>query len=236
MVDEGAKLESVMVEVKRGNRLNCHKLRGIIVKQPLQSSICLIICMKARIALIATLSLAAGLNACGDPTNLKATLSTTTDTLSVFALSGTPPSYPSGISVVARQAVRVDGFAGFEVALDINSAGNAVVYPVNLVVSTPGGSRPVGIQKVAGTFETVLEAPSSGYQSDSSLVLAPGEVVVIQSAHNGSGEICGFALSPNLYSKIALDSVNLNTRTLYLRMGLDPNCGFRSFVEGIPTS
>jgi hypothetical protein len=32
-----------------------------------------------------------------------------------------------------------------------------------------------------------------------------------------------------------VDSINTASRTLYLRMGLDPNCGFRSFATGIPT-
>jgi hypothetical protein len=42
MGEEGAKLGTGKSEVKRGNRLNCHKLRGIIVKQPLRYPICLI--------------------------------------------------------------------------------------------------------------------------------------------------------------------------------------------------
>jgi hypothetical protein len=216
--------------------LNCHKLRGIIVKQPLRSLICLIICMKARLAVLATMCVVAVLNACGDPTNLKANSFNSVDTLFVFALSGTPPTYPSGVSIVGRSAVRVDGFAGFDVAFDINASGKAVIYPVKLVVTSPGGSRPVGLQKAAGSFETVLEAPSTGYENDSSLVLAPGETVVIQSAHNGTNDICQYALSPYLFAKIAVDSVNLASRTIYLQLGLDPNCGFRSFASGIPTS
>ncbi|HEY8852961.1 MAG TPA: hypothetical protein VIM36_12310, partial [Gemmatimonadaceae bacterium] len=79
-------------------------------------------------------------------------------------------------------------------------------------------------------------APSTGYETDSALVMAPGEVVAIQSPHNGSGDICQFSISPNVYAKIAVDSVNLATRIIYLRMGFDPNCGFRSFATGIPTS
>ncbi len=236
MGDEVAKLGSGKSEVKRGNRLNCHKLRGIIVKQPLQSPICLIYCMKSGLALLAAMFVVTVLNACGDVTNLKASAPTSVDTLSVFALSGTPPSYPSGISILARQAVRVDGFASFDVALDIDDAGNAVIYPVKLVVASPGGSRPVGLQKVAGTFETIAEAPKTGFEADSALVMLPGEVVVIQSAHNSSGDLCQFALNPNLYAKFAVDSVHLAPRTLYLRLGLDPNCGFRSFATGIPTS
>ena len=211
-------------------------LRGIIEKQPLQSPICLIICMKARLALLATMCVVTVLNACGDIASLKATIPTSVDTLSLWALSGTPPSYPSAISIAARQIVRVDGFASFDIALDIDANGKTVVFPVKLVVASPGGSRQVAIQKVAGTFEQVLESPQSGFETDSSLVMSPGEVVVIQSPHNSSGDICQFAVSPDLYAKIAVDSVNLATRIIYLRMGFDPNCGFRSFADGIPTS
>ena len=192
--------------------------------------------MKARLAFLATMCVVIVLNACGNVTNLKASVPTFVDTLSVWALSGTPPSYPSAISIAARQVVRVDGFAAFDVALDIDGNGNAVIYPVKLVVATPGGSRAVGMLKVPGTFETVVEAPKTGFETDSALVMTPGEVVVVQSPHNQSGDICQFAISPDLYAKIAVDSVNLASRTLFLRMGFDPNCGFRSFATGIPTS
>jgi hypothetical protein len=192
--------------------------------------------MKARLALLATMCVVIVLNACGNVASLKATIPTSVDTLSLWALSGTPPSYPSAISIAARQIVRVDGFAAFDVALDIDANGKAVVYPVKLIVASPGGSRPVGILKIPGAFDQVLAAPQSGYETDSSLVVAPGEVVAVQSPHNSSGDICQFAISPNLYAKIAVDSVNLASRIIYLRMGFDPNCGFRSFATGIPTS
>ncbi|MFL5509886.1 MAG: hypothetical protein ACJ79J_09885 [Gemmatimonadaceae bacterium] len=192
--------------------------------------------MKARLVLLATMSVVVGLAACGDPTNVKATTSTTTDTLSIFALSGSPPSYPSGIALVSRQPVKVDGFANFDIAFDIDASGNAVIYPVKLVVTSPGGSRPVGLQKVAAPFDQVTEAPKDGYKTDLAVVLAPGETVAIQSPHNTTGDICQFAINPNIFAKVAVDSVNLASRTLYLRLGLDPNCGFRSFAEGIPTT
>ena len=193
--------------------------------------------MKARLALLATMFVVVGLNACGNPTSLHASLITSVDTLSVFALSGTPPSYPSGINVLARQAVRVDGGASFDVAFDINANGDAVVYPVKQVVSLPGTSRAVGMQRLLVKFDSVTDAPKSGYQIDStSFVLTPGATLAVQSQHNFSGDICQFALNPNIFAKLAVDSVNLASRTIYLRLGLDPNCGFRSFVAGVPTS
>jgi hypothetical protein len=192
--------------------------------------------MKARLALLAAMVVVVGLNACGNPTSLQGSLPTSVDSLSVFALSGTPPTYPSGLALLSRQPVRVDGFASFDVAFDIDAAGNAVISPVKLVVIAPGGSRPVGLLKVPGTFDAALEAPKSGYEADSSLALAPGEVVIVQSAHNLSGDLCQFAINPNIYAKVVVDSIDLASRTLFLRLGLDPNCGFRSFVAGIPTS
>ena len=192
--------------------------------------------MKARLAILSAMSVAVVLNACGDPTSLKATRLTTVDTLSVFALSGTPPSYPSGVSILSGQAFPVDGFALFDVAFDVNASGNAVVYPPKLVVRSLSGPRPVGLQKIMGSFESVLEAPNTGFNADASVVLAPGETVVIQSAHNGASDICQFALAPYVYAKITVDSINVATRILYLRMGVDPNCGFRSFASGVPAS
>lgn len=190
--------------------------------------------MKLRLALLATMGVVVGLSACSDPLALKATFPTSVDTLSVYALTGTPPSYPSALSIVARQVVRVDGFGSFDVAFDINGANNAVIYPVRLVVSSLAGFRPVGMQKVAGTFDDVTEAPRTGYQIDSALVVSPGEVVVLQSPHQG--DYCQFQLSPNLYAKITVDSIDLAARAIKFRMGFDPNCGFRSFASGIPTS
>ena len=192
--------------------------------------------MKARLVFLATMSVVVGLNACGDPTSLTASGLTSVDTLKVFALSGTPPSFPSGLNVLVRQPVRVDGSAFFDVAFDIDADGNAIIYPVKLVVSVPGGARPVGLQKLATDFDLLKDAPKDGYQTDSSFVMHPGETLVIQSQHNFQGDICQFALNPNIFAKVAVDSVSLASRTVYLRLGLDPNCGFRSFAEGIPTS
>jgi len=192
--------------------------------------------MKARLALLATMCVVTVLSACGNITNLQATLPVTVDSLSVWALDGTPADFPSGVAIVSRQAVRIDASGSFDVAFDINASGNAIIYPVKLVVSTIGGDRAVGMQIISGTFESVLKAPSSGFETDSALVMAPGQVVVIQSPHNGAGDLCQLTISPDLYAMFTVDSVNVTSRQIFLRMSLDPNCGFRSFAAGIPTS
>ncbi len=192
--------------------------------------------MKLRLISLCALAAVVIAAACSDPVALKATFSTTRDTVGLYALSGTAPTLPSGLNVLARQPVRIDGFAAFDIAFDIISQQQVILYPVKLIVSAPGGVRQVGLLKVTGAFEEVLKAPASGYQADSAVVLTPGQVVVIQTAQNSGGGTCAFSFSPNVFAKLAVTSIDLVNRLVRIALVVDPNCGFRSFEPGIPTS
>jgi hypothetical protein len=192
--------------------------------------------MKLRFALLAMLLTVLGVAACRDPLEINATIPTSTDTLTVYALTGTPPSYPNALSITARQVVPVSGFGGFDVAFDIDAAGTAIIHAARRVVSSGPFVPQVGLQKVPGTFESILEAPSTGYKVDTTLIAVEGEVIVLEAAHNNdSQDLCTFALSPYVYAKISIDSIFVRSRTIKLRLGYDPNCGYRSFAPGIPT-
>ena len=110
------------------------------------------------------------------------------------------------------------------------------ILPVRLVVSPPSGVRLVGLAHSPGVFEQLLNAPSGGYQTDSSEVLAVGDLMVIQTTRALLGEYCQLAISPYLYAKLAILSIDVSTRLIQFQLGSDPNCGFRSFRPGIPTS
>ncbi|SRR6266498_2001533 len=174
------------------------------------------------------------LSACGNDTLFNASLPTSADVYTVFALTGTPPSYPSALDTYFRQPVRVDGAGSFDVAFDLDSGGNVIVYPVKLVVRSLSGDRRVGLMKVAGDFASITSAPKATYQTDSAVVATKGEVIVVEAARNRSGDACQFALSPNIYTKVLIDSIAPATRTIVLQTVMDPNCGFRSFETGIP--
>ncbi len=171
---------------------------------------------------------------CGDSNPFAAALPTVKDTFTIFALTGTPPAYPSGLNTVGRAATRVDGNADFDVAFDINSEGKAVLYPVKLIVSSIGGDRLVGLKKVAIAFDSLDFAPTGTYQTDSAVVAGKGEVVVVEANRGTTGDLCSFNISPNIYTKILIDTIDPATRTIVIRTVLDPNCGFRSFLDGIP--
>jgi hypothetical protein len=192
--------------------------------------------MKLRLFSLGVFGAAIVASACTDPIHITAQESTVVDTVTVYALSGTSPSLPSGLDVFTRQPVVVDGFAAFDVAFDIESPTQVRIYPVRFVVTSPRGVRQVGIRKQAGSFEQLVNAPSGVYPTDSSVAVSQGEIAVIQTTRAFPGEFCQFALQPYLYAKISVLSIDMAARTVQFQLGLDPNCGFRSFLPGIPTS
>lgn len=186
---------------------------------------------KFALAIFASASI---LTACDDPQLLRAQLPTVLDVFTVFALTGTPAAYPSGLNTYVRSAVRVDGNANFDVAFDIDAQGNAIVYPVQKIVNSLTSSRRVGLRKVTGNFDEITIAPTGKY-ADSTIVASQGDIIIVQSIRNGSGDVCQFDISPYIYAKLKIDSIAVDSRTLVVQSLLDPNCGFRSFESGIPT-
>ena len=191
--------------------------------------------MKLRLFSFGVLGAAFVASACTNPIHITAQAATAVDTVTVYALSGTLPSTPSGLDLFTRKPVVVDGFGAFDVAFDIVSQTQVRVLPVKSVVSSPIGVRSVAIRPMPGTFDALLTAPIGIYRPDSAVVISPGDVVVIQTTRAFGGEVCQYAISPYLYAKLAVLSIDTSQRTIQLRLGVDPNCGFRSFQSGIPT-
>jgi hypothetical protein len=192
--------------------------------------------MKRQLVLIGALGAVVAASACTDPIHITAQTPTLVDTLSVYALSGSAPSLPAGLDIFARQPVRVDGLGSLDIAFDIVSPTQVRILPVRFVVSSTSGVRLVGLARSPGTFAQLLNAPSGGYTSDSTMVLNIGELMVIQTPRAQGGEFCQLALNPYLYAKLAILSIDVQSRLISFELGFDPNCGFRSFQPGIPTS
>ena len=180
------------------------------------------------LAVIGAVSLAI---ACGEPRRLPARGAVFGDTLTVYALSGTDISFPSALNVGALVVVPVSGVFDFEIAFDINAAGDAVIYPVALLAAEEAGVRRVGLQAVPGTFEALTEAPRTGYVYDQAMVATPGKVIAIE-----AGVSCPYPYPQVIFAKLVVDSVNIARRAIHFHAVTDPSCGFRSFLPGIPKS
>ena len=72
---------------------------------------------------------AVALAACDDPNENTNLGSVFADTLTAYALTGTSPSFPSGYLAAAGAVTRADGNFNFDVAFDIDSANQVVVFP-----------------------------------------------------------------------------------------------------------
>jgi hypothetical protein len=187
---------------------------------------------KSRLAAILTLGLAAAGVACGDIAGPQAVLQTIADTSVVYALNGAPPGAPTALYLFAGTTVRADANFRFDVAFDIAADGKVILMPVRTVASPLTSAHQVGLQTVATSYDALETAPSSGYRKDSTLVVSPNTVVVIEA-------IDPFACSNSFfgtttYAKLVVDKVDPVARTIDVRFVIEPNCGYHSFKPGIP--
>jgi hypothetical protein len=190
----------------------------------------------ARLALVPAALAAtftAALTACNDRTDFVANQLVAPDTLVAYSISGTPATYPSALNTVARTTVQITGAADFDFGFDLNPDTTITVIPVRLLVNGYSGSRTVGFQLSAVDFDSLKRAPEGYYRPDTAIIVRPGQTFVTLTNRT---DICYYFASPRVYQKTVIDSVNMVTRKISLRQVVDPNCGFRSFLTGLPVN
>jgi hypothetical protein len=170
--------------------------------------------------------------ACGDPLGLTASQRVETDALTLYAMTGTPSNYPSALHTPELAAVRADGVLNYDIAFDIDAQGRVLLYPMELTASVLGETHPVGLQLAGVPWDSLTAAPRGGYVTDSVLVAEPGDVIAIEAT---VPRYCGYPYPMTMYSKLAIDEVDLVRRSIAVRLTVNPNCGFRSLLPGIPS-
>src|SRR5439155_1538549 len=111
--------------------------------------------------------------ACGDTTGLTAYVDNRLDSLvSLYALSGTPVTQPSGYSIGARSAVRTEQVLSFDFAFDIDTAGRPVLLPTGALKL----GQQSGVQTSSLAFDSIRIAPTTNYQRDSAVVIGDSSV------------------------------------------------------------
>ena len=185
--------------------------------------------MTSKPVLLAAAGLLLATAACGDPDELKARFETVGDTLVVYSLSDSPLGYPTALNTPFLQVMRADGSLTFDVAFDIVGDSVALI-PIQLMVGANTG-RAVGILDTTATFDEVTLAPRRGYDDSTVTYLGRGDVAILEA----ESSYCQFDLSRIVYSKLVIDDFDPDTREIFFRLYVDPNCGFRSFLPGVPT-
>lgn len=184
--------------------------------------------MTVRLLLVTIALLAVA--ACRDITrSIEPTLDVAEDTITVFAFRGSPASAPSAIDLFLLSARRVGDAALFDVVVD-TAAGSAVLYPAHFIdVEQPR----VAFLKATTPFESITEAPTAGYVDSAAVSLAVGETVIVRGRNVCANAFAGRDL---FYAKVQLLELGTSAgfRTARLRLRTNPNCGFRSFADGLP--
>ncbi len=181
---------------------------------------------------LSTAAVAVAGSACGDPFGQNATVENAVDTVTLYALRDTPIRLPSAYNMlqpVGSQAVRTDTTSQFDFAFDIDSAGEALIYPAGAL----GLSREPGLQLMDKTFEQVRRAPDQGYRADSAITVAQGDVFVARS--RVTSLLCVYVAVPR-YGKFHVLALDTTNRSITLETLVDLNCGFRGLEPGIPGS
>lgn len=171
--------------------------------------------------------------ACNGP-GTKAYSSNAAHTFALFALTGAPSTAPTAINFQTGPVAATANFS-FDLAVDIDNTGITRLYPVRLLEGKlSAAGRRVGLQVVPGTFESLREAPGSGYDTLSAQAVKPGTVVAVELLDIA---FCQYTFNgSSFYAKLVVDSIIPTTRRVYGRTVTDPNCGFRQLMpDTIPS-
>ena len=192
--------------------------------------------MKVRF-LVLLLGVGAGAFACADPFATKATLSTIDDTAAVYALTGAPESAPTAINITFPRAVITTPSEHYDVVFDIRN-DSVFAYPPHAI----GATLTAGFQIASQPYDAITAAPLSGYNDSTPQFVKAGDVLIVRSQ---SSQCATQSIQDRLYlyAKVVIDSVFYDNaapphipRTIWYRLRNDPNCGFLSFLDGIPKS
>ncbi len=184
-----------------------------------------------RAGLLVALDGLAGLLGCGpDPFAVLAQDANADVSIEVWALTGAPTNFPTVHLVPQRITTRPDAAASFDIAFDIDADGRLLVLPVNKVVTPLSGNRRIGIVRSSEIYNTIVEAPRDGWVYDSILAVNVGQTFIVRV----QTQFCSTSQDSEVYAKYLVDSVIPAERRIRLSGRVNPNCGFRSFLTGIP--
>ncbi|MGH7607806.1 MAG: hypothetical protein ACREME_10745 [Gemmatimonadales bacterium] len=170
--------------------------------------------------------------ACDDPFGLpRPAFPNRVDTLSLYALQRTPIALPSAYRLELRQAVRTDQSPVFDFAFDIDTTGRALLLPTGPL----GLGRQSGGQIRGEPFDSILVAPTRGYELDSAIVVDVGTVAIMHSRPVS----CSFGIGAFFYGKLQVLAVDTtsgpNGRRIDFQILVNTNCGYRGLEPGLPS-
>jgi hypothetical protein len=168
------------------------------------------------------------LAACGYESPLpRAIYKNVVDTVTLYALTGTPVRTPSGYNVQFREPMFIQDGGAFDFAIDLDSASRPLVLPTGALKM----GRSSGAQISSLPFDSIRIAPTAGFQLDSATRVNVGERAIVHSR----GTLCSYQIPAVFYAKLEILSVDTLARRVTFKILVDTNCGYRGLEETIPS-
>jgi len=182
------------------------------------------LCAVLTLAVAGVAALAA---ACSGTTGLPtAVFTNVVDTVSLFALDGTPITAPSAYLLQGKARVRTDQSASLDFAFNFDSLHRPVLLPTQRL----GLGALSSLQAGSAPFDAITLAPTGGWVFDSTFVLDSGRVVLVRSG----ATTCATGITVSLYAKLEVLAVDSTARRVAFKILVDENCGYRGLEPGIP--
>jgi hypothetical protein len=174
---------------------------------------------------------AAAFGACTNPLALPTpTSDNIVDTVTIYALRGTDIRLPSAFDIVLGTLSRTDRAEPFDFAFDFDSTGQAELLPAGAL----GLSAGAGPLTATSSFDSLVSAPTTSYDSVTAVPITPGQVLVGRSRL--STDNCLLGTPVPRYAKFQVLGVDAQARSATLEALVDLNCGYRSLAPGLPSS
>ncbi len=171
--------------------------------------------------------------ACSSTLLPPATLANVVDTVTLYALGGTPLGTPSAYSIAGRTPVRIELGTSFDFAFDFDALGHPVLVPAGVypgLLTAKDTTVQAGFQPSATPFASVTLAPREGYEVVKPFAVDSDAVVLARSHFQG----CVYGFQGALYAKLHVLGIDPVARTIRLEILADQNCGYFGLAPGIP--
>ncbi len=171
------------------------------------------------------------LAACTSPVLPPAYTENGVDTVTLYALSGTPLFTPSAYAINGPALVRTDLSISFDFAFNFDSLRRPVLLPAG-ALGLPKSTLQPGFQLSTTPFADLTLAPTDGYATDNPFLVDTGNVVLARSR----SLTCPDGTIESLYAKLHVLAVDTaaTARTIRFEILTDQNCAYRGLAPGTP--
>jgi hypothetical protein len=167
-------------------------------------------------------------SACDDTLALPdATIPNVIDTVSVFALEGTPVTAPSGYSISDGRPVRTDQRSDFDFAFNFGPGDVPWLLPPGALGLAQDLSLEPGILEPSNDFDDIRIAQLNGYRTSDTVTVSIGQTLLARSR-------IACALGVPVYMKLRIVAFDLAERSLTFEALANRNCGYRGLQPGLP--